>query len=164
MVYSLPPKRRITFSLPSAPSLAPLVCQAALEAPIWTRAIVGGFVPAGKTRAGATRINRDGYKPYFVWTGDLLLKRVDLGLLDRINSLIQNDVTTQVVLRDEFEYVDLTQAGWHNRQQIAGSQVSEGGVSRCYCQFNVLLVVNGEYAQYQGDNYYRVNFTAEELI
>lgn len=131
----------------------------------WKRSQIGGYRSAGKSRRGATRIERDNFKPYYVWTGALLLRRSDLVLLDRYNTLFENDPDVQIVLKDEFLYTDESKAGWHDRAVVTGSETTVNMLGQAFIECNVLLQLDeSEHARMLGGGFYLASFTAEELI
>lgn len=160
MPYIPPSYRQITIAIPSQSLSVALF--GTLEDRPWTRAQVGTYASAGKTPNGSTRVNRSPHLPYYTWTGTLATRRPVLAQLERMDTLIQQNPTVQAVLTDEYDWVEATKATWHNRTVITDSTFSDGGVSLCYCRFNVLL--QGLTWAYFGCGGFEVTLSAEELI
>lgn len=164
MVYTAPSTKQITLAIPGS-GLSNLVLRQGQDEGWYNRAIAGGYRSEGKTRLGSTRLNRDGFKPYFVWSIATMIRETDLALAERIYSTIQNAPTTQVVLTDEFSYVDQLQASWHNRTVVSGSTKTLGGIQRSLCSFNVLLQFDESQAiKVLGGGFHLLSFTAEEIL
>lgn len=165
MTYIAPTFRQGTIAIPSA-SVDDIVFYGSDDPQtILMRSSVGGYVSNGKTNQGATLIGRaTSQKPHFVWTGEPLIKLASFAHVQRMESIIQNNPLTQVVLTDEFEYVDGSQTSWHNRTVITGSTTTISGLSKSLCSFNIFLNLTEDWWEYRGNGWYKIRFSAEEII
>jgi hypothetical protein len=164
MPYTPPSTRRLTLSIAGS-GLPDLVMDRAENITEWKRSQVGGYRAAGKTLQGSTKVERAGYRPYFVWTINLRGTGVELALLERMQALLENDPETPFVLRDEFEYVDQLKAAWHQRVIVPDSTVTIGGIQRSFCEFPILLQVDEEEPDKKlGAGRHDLSFSMEEII
>jgi hypothetical protein len=164
MTYTKPATRRLTLTSPGS-GLPDLVMDRAGDIAGWKRSQVGGYRSGGKTLAGQTKLERAGHKPFYVWTVQLRATRAELAIVERLQALMENSGTTAMLLRDEFEYVDLLKAGWNQRAILTDSTVTINGVGMALCTFPVLLQLDEqEHAKYLGAGRYDLNFSLEEII
>ena len=164
MTYTAPATRRLTLTSPGS-GLPDLVMDRAGDIAGWKRSQVGGYRSGGKTLAGQTKLERSGHKPFYIWTVQLRGTRAELAIVERLHALMEDDPTTQMVLRDEFEYVDLLKAGWHQRAIVTDSNITVNGIVMALCTFPVLLQLDEqEGVSYLGSGRYDLTFSLEEII
>lgn len=161
----MPDYHQLTLSIPSIPLT--LVCYRNRDGePVASRAQIGGYRTNGKTRAGSTRLVRDRPAPYYIWSGNLLVKAEDLAQLEAIAATLQSNPTAQCVLRDEFYRVNVGQSTAHDRAVVSGStKVLGNGQQVVFCDFNVFLMLpDSGHVTPLGSGWYGARFEAEELI
>lgn len=156
-------RRRITLSVPSA-SLS-LVLDSGESAEGWyKRANPGGYKSGGKTPQGATKLNRNNFPSFYIWTITTLVKQPEQVIFDRIKALVESNPLIQVSLFDEHERIDILQSNIHNRNAVLESQIVIQGIPQVYCAFNVLLQTDENYKEFLGAGRWRLTFALEELI
>ena len=135
--------RQIVLSLPSVPSIAPILCSAhSGDEFVVQTSTVNLKKSGGHTSGGGLKISRVGaFNPKTIWVVKALVATEAIATQYRELVLLQQDppYLGQVVLTDQHDRVNSRETAWGTRSIVSGSTVTVGSIARSYVATKVFI-------------------------
>lgn len=160
--------RQIILTLPSVPSIAPIICSAHSDGDFVVQTSVVNLKKSGGfTAGGGLKVNRLGaFNPKTIWVVKALVETEAIAAQYRELVFLQQEppYLGQVVLIDQHDRVNSRETGWGSRSLVSGSTVTVGGIERSQVAARVFIEpIESENIIRTKGCWWVLNFTATEV-